>query len=518
MKKTSLNLATSALILVVGSAMLFAQAVETPETKIAPSGPSREPVALDRGPQLFIDDFLIAESTGLARTTHSPTRFLDKPIIGPDAGVGETYQPFLTVLRDPETKTFRMWYGWPEGCIAYGESDDGIQWKLPKLGINESNNMVLKINIGYSAYFSGVVDDGPGAPNPARRYKAIWWGHSLDPARVKDQPAGIMIAFSPDGLHWQPFEGNPVLPSYCRIPNHPLQAFGSDDVIHAFRDPIRNRYALLNKAPPTPDEARTIYRPAPKGWRRLVVETISDDFVKWARPWRVIVPEKRDEGLTEFYAAGGAICRGPLLIAFARVLRDDLPAEPGGPVEGIGYSTIVTSRDGESWQRFNDVFLDRNPKPGTWDRAFSWIGSVVEVGDEFYLYYGGYRLGHKLGKQRENRQLGLVKMKKDRFVSRGATGDAAGRLRTVPLVLPKDFKGFTANADATGGRIHVAVLTTDGTPIAGFGAAEAMALDGDGLAQPLQWAGADPASLAGQTVRLEFEIRNARLFGFDVIR
>ena len=37
---------------------------------------------------------------------------------------------------------------------------------------------------------------------------------------------------------------------------------------------------------------------------------------------------------------------GRTFIGFARVLRDDLPCDPGGPANGTGWSALMTSRDG----------------------------------------------------------------------------------------------------------------------------------------------------------------------------
>ena len=200
-------------------------------------------------------------------------------------------------------------------------------------------------------------------------------------------------------------------------------------------------------------------------FRRLVSASVSQDFIAWSRPWRVLMPEPRDEGQLEFYSVGGTIARGGLLIGFARMLHDDYPANEGRasdgaaagsePPSGIGYATLVTSRDGVRWERHDEVFFDRNPDPDAWDRAMTWIGSAVPVDDELYIYYGGYKRGHKIEPTRE-RQLGLAKMPMDRFVSREAVGDKPGRILTVPLRLPEDgAHQLVLNANATTGQIRV---------------------------------------------------------------
>ena len=91
--------------------------------------------------------------------------------------------------------------------------------------------------------------------------------------------------------------------------------------------------------------------------------------------------------------------------------------------KGVAYETVGTDlRRGEHRTL---TFLDRNPQPGTWDRAMTWVGSTLAVGDELYLYYAGYRWGHKLNRS-QDRQIGLVKLRRDRYVARHAGAATRG--------------------------------------------------------------------------------------------
>src|SRR5262245_35814237 len=79
------------------------------------------PVDLTTGPQLFVDDYLIASAEGIKRVTQHPTRSLDGPILG---WREHTTQPYVAVLRDPASGLFRMWYNYNTGldaAIAYAE-------------------------------------------------------------------------------------------------------------------------------------------------------------------------------------------------------------------------------------------------------------------------------------------------------------------------------------------------------------------------------------------------------------
>ena len=73
--------------------------------------PERAPLTLNTGPHLFIDDHLIAEQSFLQRTVNNPTR-LPEPVI-PGGDPYRICQPYVSVVRDAKTGTFRMWYEVP---------------------------------------------------------------------------------------------------------------------------------------------------------------------------------------------------------------------------------------------------------------------------------------------------------------------------------------------------------------------------------------------------------------------
>jgi len=138
----------------------------------------------------------------------------------------------------------------------------------------------------------------------------------------------------------------------------------------------------------------------------------------------------------------------------------------------------------------------------------TWMSYAVPVGDEVYFYYGGYARGHKIEAQTE-RQIGLARMKKDRYVALVAT-EKPGVLITKPFLLPGGE--LTVNANAGRGAVRVSLLGADRKPL--NSRAEPELISGDVLAQTVRW----PESIEtarGQPVRLEFELQNAALFGFQ---
>ena len=439
------------------------------------------PIRLKPGSHLFIDDYLIESSTHVQREVNVPVRddAIPNPIVtGKEDGC---FQPYMTILRDPETKLFRMWYGRRtedsnpgRSRIGYIESEDGVHWRRPAQILPEP----APIQFGIS-----VIDEGAQFPDPGQRYKFGWY-----------MDGGLKVAASSDGLAWTPMTSAAVLAH-----NH--------DINSIFYDPVRARYVATI----------SVYRQGDTwtGNRRITMHSYSDTLLDWSLPHYVVLPNAGvDDGETQFYAMEAYLARGDLVIGMVKVLRDDLKVDdPPDPPEayGVGYTALAWTRDGETWTRDPGHFFDPHPQKGTWDHAHAWIDEQVPVGDDVYLYYGGYARGHKVNRF-EERQIGLVKMRRDRYVAR-AVGPELGVIRTPPVVL--EGGEMTLNVQARPGSVAVRVLGETGLSVPGFAFEDCKPIFADSLAAPVVWK--RPLSdVAGKPVRLEFALENARLFAFDL--
>ena len=256
--------------------------------------------SLPAGVHLFLDSELIAGERNLRRVIHPPTRL---PGTDRDRGRGQCFQPYVSVLRDPGTKRFRMWYNAAVDAtrsrIGYLESEDGIRFIRPHRELADPSGLP----VGFGAY---VVDDGPDAADPGRRYKLAW------------ENGGLFTATSPDGLS---------------VDGHEPQAGAQGHRRHHRAEPRSDprAYLLTCKVHSTPEDGYKGSTPnAKEGYRRLVGQSVSRDCIAWSAPRRIIVADDRDEGVTEFYGIGPVLARGGLLIGLLKVLRDDLSPEPGG--------------------------------------------------------------------------------------------------------------------------------------------------------------------------------------------
>ena len=69
------------------------------------------------------------------------------------------------------------------------------------------------------------------------------------------------------------------------------------------------------------------------------------------------------------------------------------------------------------------------------------------------------------------------------------------------------------------GSVKVAILNVDMSPIEGFGIDDCKSIDEDAIHKTVSWnQGSDVSSLAGKTVRLKFELDNAKLYAFQFVK
>ncbi len=258
----------------------------------------------------------------------------------------------LTVLHDGEK--FRMWYdlrdtrAWrdaPEAwmpAIAYAESDDGIHWRRPKLDLHAYypgvDNVTFLRGENY-CIASTVVDDGPDC----------------------GKDIGGYIAFSPDGIHWTEYEGNPI----WRSPE-----FG--DILDAYYDKDNGIYIMAYKK----WEKLPGFQTHGAGQRCVGIAT-SEDWIHWDNKGVVIRPDEDDD---HFYGMSLTKIDG-LYVGFLRIYQSTI-----GPNDGVGWTEIVTSTDLTEWKRY------RKDAP-------------IQVDNTLYYYYGGYPQGHA---HASDRGIGLI--------------------------------------------------------------------------------------------------------------
>lgn len=424
-------------------------------------------IPIDVGRQLFVDDFLIAQTT-LKRTHHLPAYHVKNPVLTGGMVFSDG------VWYDPADKTFKMWY-LTKGGTAYATSRDGLAWEKPELDVKKGTNLVE-----LSPRDSSTVWIDLEEKDPKKRYK-MFRSHS----RAEKKSWCLWVHFSADGIHWT--EGQPT--GAC------------GDRTTVFYNPFRKVWVYSLR----------------HGWgrprRRRYWET-SDDVVKGAQ-WGEnsapfmwcgsdrLDPERADYKVTPELYNLDCVAYESILLGLFTIWRGQFPEREKPNEVCVGYS-----RDGWSWSRpERRGFCPVSETKGDWNYANvqSAGGCCLVVNDQLYFYVSGRGTGHVTS---------LAVLRRDGFVSLDA-GDTAGTLTTRPVT----FRGkhCFVNADVADGELRVEVLDDRGEVLAPFTSANCAPIRADKTRHPVSWRGADDLSrLAGKTVQFRFQLRNGRLYAFWV--
>ncbi len=464
-------------------------------------------VPIDVGRQLFVDDFLIAETT-LIRTWHRAAYHPANPVLRPETAwehrdetaersnlpVNPAAMPFSDgVFFDPADRLFKMWYlaGYGSAtCLA--TSTNGIEWRRPSFDVVPGTNIVST-----QLRDSSTVWLDHESRDPRERYKmSFWYDHA------------VWLMTSPDGVHWSKRGQTP-------------RVF---DRSTFFRNPFRNVWVYSLRANQYEGAVSGRYRSywenadftAPsRGWgERQPVAWVKADSADFMRPGHPGHPELYNLDCVAYES---------LVLGLFSVWRGESSAR-----EKINELTLGFSRDGFHWHRPDrGTFLGVSEEVGSWNwgNIQSAGGGCLVVGDSLYFYVSG-RQGRPGTDAPGVCSTGLATLRRDGFASmdwlpgqpgvRRAPARAEGTLTTRPLTFTGSH--LFVNADATGGELRVEVLDRTGAVIAPFTLAACQPIAGDATRTRVQWAAGSLAHLAGTPVRFRFTMTRGRLFAFWVSR
>ena len=447
---------------------------------------AEEPLQIGQRRELFVDDYLIDRLDGCRLHLHPPQA--QEVVLQFDQPWEGIYSGYITVLQDGNR--FRMYYrGMPKAahgpetevtCLA--ESDDGIHWTRPKLGLYEvagtkENNVVLARHRACHN-FAPFIDARPDCP-PDARYKAL--GGSGQP--------GLVAFASADGVHWRQLQQTPVFTE---------GAFDSQN--NAFWSEVEKQYVLYFR----------VFRQGV----RWIARTTSKDFLHWEKPVDLEVGDRPMEHLYTNqivpYPRAPHIYIGLPTRFFPgrRALSPEEMREIGTPSWYLNDSVdilVAITRGGSHFHRIPEAFLRPGLDLRCWtSRANYAARGIFQVGNELWFYvqhHCGYPSNH----------LRRYTIRPDGFVSVRAGADG-GFLLTKPIVFTGRQLRINFSASAGGG-LRVELQNAQGQPIPGFSLDDCPEIIGDRLDQSVRWReGSNLEKLAGQPVRLRFHLRDADLF------
>lgn len=493
---------------------------------------STAPIDIGSRLELFVDDYLIDRLIGGATLQlHHPEP--KEVVVTHDAPWEGNGCGYHSIFQDGDT--YKMYYkAWqhehaskaPTHSIycCYAESDDGIHWERPNLGVHEfensrDNNIVfirglmdgVNADAGHPAVFK---DENPDV-EPNALYKAI--------IRTVKPTKGLLVFKSPDGIHWSSLTKTPVITD---------GAFDSQNL--AFWDKTQNEYRAYWRAfVEVPEGTDTLtHQDVVPGSIRAIRTARSKDMINWYDQKDLAYVDSPHEHL--YTNAIKPYYRAPhLFIGFPVRYVDrgwsgtmkalpELKNREWRSSIRERYGTVLTeglfmaSRDGVNFKRWNEAFLRPGiERKGTWNYGHQYIGwSVVETKsalegapNELSLYaVEDYWTGTSCNLRRYTLRI-------DGFVSVNASMDG-GELITKPLIF--SGKNLMINfSSSAAGDVKVELQDENGDPIPGFTLGECPPVFGDSLERIVKWGkDSDLSSLAGKPVKLRFVLKDADLFSF----
>lgn len=519
---------------------------------------------------LFVDDEDILYRSGTEKQVEPLKKFLGNPVIAPDRP-WEGMIGWMSVYRNPETGKFQLWYqAYNEkrtedkrlrSVVAYAESEDGKTWVKPNLGLfpfyetAETNIVMIGAPNGYGDRYCNSVVVTPWDPDPARRYKMLYY--DWDPDDSNNVGAGTRVAFSPDGIHWtkadkmvvktsygakgrqMPFEGESIYletpAKNGRVNKSWLVPLTMSDAQDVFYDHLKKRYVSYGK----------MWMQGPDGgshWKHGMGRIESVDFLHWSKPQFIIGPDENDAPQLEYHTSPAFLYNDQYL-SLNQILNRSA---------GTMDIELMTSRDGIRWERpYREDYILGRGTGAVFDAATLLTNAnPILVGEEVYFYYGGYRGtaigGVGLAEQKEGSSdyhsgIGLATMPRDRFVAiapdseislrnsrkvnKETVGTKApelpkpntiGQITLKPLDLSK-VRGMTLNADAAGGSLRVEILNEDGFRVRGFSKDDALAVTGNGLNQKVAWQEKDLSQLKPGRYMIRIHLDKAKLYACTLL-
>lgn len=486
------------------------------------------PIDVGNRKQLFLDGQMIREARDIRLTFHEPYRS-DELLVTADqpweTGPGAYICAGSSVLK--VDGKVRLWYDLileeerpgvdTARALAYAESEDGIHFTKPKLGLcdlrgSTENNLVMPDFVAGGAVWLDPND----LINP---YK------SQAPNR-----AGKLVLFqSPNGLRWS--EARQWEVGHC------------DTQTIVFWAETIKRYVLFTR--------RWLGEAGPKEYR-VVRRLESPDLIAWGDETIVMQADEADLALAETVTGqpamdyyGASVFRYPdaggLYIMLAQPFWHwrQYPEEQqwggtGDPelaqYERLGPSSmdvrLAVSRDGKDFTFAPErtPFLRLGPD-GSFSSRMVWaLPNPIRMGDELWFYYFGMNRDHEsfLDPLATGLQTGIGRaiLRLDGFASMEA-GFSEGIVTTQLL----RFSGnrLEVNLDTSGGGYAlVELLDEQGEPLPGYARGDATYLCGNSVRMPVTWGGrnadrSDVGALAGKSVAARFILRNCRLYAFQFV-
>jgi hypothetical protein len=460
---------------------------------------------------LFLDMLEASEVRGLDHELNQFTKYPGNPVLGPaKPGAWDDFGLNFPNVHYEGGK-FKMDYaGHSSGGLAghwdhgYAESEDGIHWTRPKLGLIEKNGNRDNNMVPWVPHFLDRKE-----PDPNKRYKGVLVsGHARWIADYSRR-----IAYSPDSIHWEFGQETVNLTSL-------LEGGGP-----SFRDDLdipERRFKAVGRTISQGHRALgMMWSPDLIHWHgEEAILDVNDPYGQPAQQWRgrYVAGRILDPAGEK---AGDQIYWGNVWIENGLYLSLYAPYQFNG-----GYqAAFAMSRDGFNYVRVkNGEFIIPRGPAGAWDSgsiAVGYgIGIPLRVGEKIRVYYGGNTTHHGTDPWRASAAVGMAELRPDGWAYlRPSLESPVSYVTTIPISvnIPQERKLLINSEVAQGGEIRVEVLNAiTNTPLQGYAKQDCRPLSEDSIASQVSWRQRSILPKTGNKVRLRFYLTGpkTRLYSF----
>ena len=446
--------------------------------------------------ELFADYYLIDTLKNCSLELHHPVdkgtvlKF-DKPWEGP-------FSAYCTVINNGEK--FQLYYrGLPtagkDGSLAehtcYAESEDGINWVKPELGIFEvnstkNNNVILANAAPVTHNFSPFFDTRKNV-KPEQKYKALGG----------NEKSGLIAYVSPDGIHWSKLREEPVIIGR-------KSDFDSQNV--SFWSEEEEKYICYYRTWITKNGVRY----------RSIARTTSTDFINWTKPVEMNFGNTPREQIYTNQTAPYYRAPHIYISVAARFMpkRQVLTEEQAKQLnvnpkyfKDCSDAIFMTTRGGNKYDR---TFMEGFIRPGI--GLQNWVSrsnypalNVVQTSPTEMSIYVNQDYAQPTA------HLHRYTLRIDGFTSINVTY-TGGEVITKPIIFSGDSLLINFSTSSAG-YVKVELLNLEGGKIKGFELENSNELIGNEIEKVVSWKGkAELKNVVGKPIKLRFVMKDADLY------
>jgi len=395
--------------------------------------------------------------------------------------------------------------------VCYAESEDGLHWERPSVGLYEyegsyENNIILRSidKPGEEDFFDNFfvfIDENPACP-PEKKYKAT--------AYMRYYRLGWYS--SPDGIHWR-FEAIFDMPGKFDT----LNVCWWDKEIKKYVAYVRD----FHNIPEDGDLNRGI---------RDARRTESEDFIHWTTPELITFNESDDypiytNNVSRYYRNPDIYIGFPTRYEERQAWNDSFEELCGKdlrkkameicPRFGLTVTDCVfmSSRDGVRFDKCDEALFAPGPEfhanwiyGNCYPSYFMWETPVGDGENKELSMLVGNLYAHANTVHTDVIEHYTLRI--DGFACYKAKY-RGGKVVTKPFIFEGDELRINFSTSAKGS-IYITIRDEDGNE------AKTCELFGDKIDRRVRFEGAELSAFAGKPVTLEFEMKDARLYAFEI--